>query len=64
MSTRPLTADALIALCAFAAVHGREWKRALRTAWERGTASPDLQALRNSHGPSWLVGFSLDRVSA
>ena len=57
---RPLTKFELYALEAYAARHGRRWKRHLLADWmyARRRIEGELQALRNSHGPSWLVRFS------
>jgi hypothetical protein len=39
---------------------GRTWKASLRAEWESGRiSSPELQALRNTHGPRWLAKFKL-----
>lgn len=55
-----LSADALAALRCYAAKHGRAWKSKLRDAWMGLPPHDDggfLRALRNTHGPSWLVSF-------
>lgn len=58
--TTPLDPDALAALRLFAALRGRTWKAALARAWEaNNTGPPELQRLRNTHGPAWLAGFRL-----
>jgi hypothetical protein len=49
-----LSAEQLEALVAFAREHGRTWRRILSAMWEQSEAPPALQALRNSHGPTWL----------
>lgn len=48
----------------WARLHGRRWKSALRNAWMTGNyegfeASNELQQLRNSLGPAWLIKFRL-----
>ena len=59
MSTARLPAPTVAQLCAlatFARAAGREWKLQLWDAWSTGRAvDPELQALRNSHGPRWLA---------
>lgn len=66
MTQRPLEADELAALKAFAAEYGREWKQYLMAAWlssaHRGRAMGGkdtgiLRGIRNTFGPSWLVDF-------
>ena len=54
---RELTAEELTCLKVFADANGRQWKSALRLDWMRARAVPQLQALRNSHGPMWLNTF-------
>lgn len=57
-------AEQIDALREWAALYGRNWKSALRTAWmdveykgfEKGYL---LQQVRNTFGPSWLVRFVL-----
>jgi hypothetical protein len=57
-STYPaLTAEQTKALTAFVVRSGRFWKVSLRHAWEAGTVGPELQQLRNTHGPRWLAKF-------
>jgi hypothetical protein len=64
------TPEQIQALVTFAAVNGRTWKESLRHCWEagcyshyNGTERCDLlQQVRNSFGPSWLVGFSLKKA--
>ncbi len=61
---KPLSLDHLLALRLFARCHGRYWKSALRDAWmtgqyPTGSILPALQQIRNEHGPTWLVRFSL-----
>ena len=67
---RPAVTPAqLKALRGFAGYYGRGWKITLRFCWENGWTTTDriivdtaeLQRLRNSHGPSWLVSFRLPR---
>ena len=54
-----ITPSERAALAAFARQHGRRWKATLHAQWMAATASPDLMALRNTRGPSWLIGVSL-----
>ncbi len=65
-----ITPDELEALRAFAAAHGRSWKRALaETYWPRARLWRDddgstahgeaLHGLRNRLGPAWLARFQL-----
>lgn len=56
---RPLTNEEHVAVQAYALEHGRNWKAALRDDWMNARTTGILQALRNSHGPSWLVNYSL-----
>lgn len=56
-----ITDDQMTCLKVFAAFHGRNWKSALRAAWMNASAVPQLQMLRNSHGPSWLKNFTFPR---
>lgn len=58
---RNLTAGEIAALQAYAAEHGRKWKAALLDDWMRAALTGELHALRNSHGPSWLMGHKLPR---
>lgn len=60
-NNRPLTDDEITALAAYAAEKGRYWKAALRKEWMNATTTGTLQALRNSHGPSWLVDYRIKR---
>lgn len=55
---RPLTEKELAAVRAYARENGRYWKARLRDDWRNARTTGILQALRNSHGPSWLVSFS------
>jgi hypothetical protein len=55
----PLTPEQVLAVQQFASAHGRTWKQALRDAWMAASEPGTLQALRNSHGPSWLISFKL-----
>jgi hypothetical protein len=56
----PLDPDTLAALRTYAAHRGRTWKAALLRAWEASNAGvPELQRLRNTHGPAWLARFRL-----
>lgn len=57
------------ALTQFAAIHGRNWKSVLRDAWMDGDYqgfenSHLLQQVRNTFGPSFLIGFRLDKDQA
>lgn len=63
MSHRPLTADELATLRAYAARHGRNWKAALREAWMTASEPGILQALRNDHGfgPPGLRAFTFPK---
>ena len=63
---RALTHAEHDAIRAYALEHGRYWKASLRDDWMNARTTGVMQALRNSHGPSWLVSFSLvrDRSSA
>ena len=56
---RPLTADEVAALTRYAAEKGRTWKSSLRHDWMTAALTGPLHALRNSHGPSWLVEVKL-----
>jgi len=56
----PLMLVQLDALRRYAQQHGRCWKTRLRDEWMCASAEPLLHALRNSHGPGWLVGFELE----
>ena len=58
---RPLTRAEHNAIRAYAMEHGRYWKVSLRDDWMNARTTGIMQALRNSHGPSWLVSFSLPR---
>ena len=56
---RPLTEAEHAAVQAYAFEHGRHWKDRLRDDWMNARTTGILQALRNTHGPSWLVSYSL-----
>ena len=63
------TREQLDALANFAANEGRNWKAALRHAWETGdypagSQSSELQQVRNTYGPSWLIGFKVRPVGS
>lgn len=58
---RELTAEEAAAVQHYAAAHGRYWKAALREAWMSASEPGYLQALRNSHGPAWLVRYQLPK---
>lgn len=56
----PLDQEQLDALREFAdRYEGQDWKSKLNLAWMRASEPGVLQALRNSHGPSWLADFEL-----
>ena len=63
---RVLTQEQRAALQQYAAEHGRSWKQDLHADWMharaqvRGETSPELQQIRNSFGPSWLMKFKLN----
>lgn len=55
-------AEQVAALQAYAARHGRRWKRMLNNVWMGGAPYDDggiLHRRRNTHGPSWLHHFRL-----
>jgi len=53
-----LTAEQEKALQDYAAKHGSQWKDRLMTSWRAGgNHGPLLQQVRNTFGPSWLMGF-------
>jgi hypothetical protein len=52
-----LTENQKYALDVFVSKFGRTWKSELREQWMKGRASPELHALCNTHGPSWLQGY-------
>lgn len=55
---RVLTEDQYRALQNYAVKHGSRWKAMLMDSWQRGGAhGPLLQQVRNTFGPSWLLGF-------
>ncbi len=56
----PLMLVQLDALRRYAQQHGRCRKTRPRDEWMCASAEPLLHALRNSHGPGWLVGFELE----
>jgi hypothetical protein len=58
---RELTAEELRALRLYATEAGRNWKRELLDDWQAARLTGALQALRNSHGPSWLMRYRLTR---
>jgi hypothetical protein len=57
-----LTLEQLEALIRYADEHGRTWKSQLNHEWMNGTCSGEVYRLRNTHGPSWLVSFSLRKA--
>lgn len=60
----PLTREQIVQLTAFVVHAGRYWKRDLRRRWEnpKGHLHSVVYALRNSHGPSWLKGYTLEAI--
>lgn len=42
------------ALIEFRRQHGRQWKQALHSGWERAAYPGPLQQIRNQQGPAWL----------
>jgi hypothetical protein len=56
---RGLTVAERDAVRAYAADHGRGWRRDLADDWSRGRTTSDLQRLRNDLGPSWLAHATL-----
>jgi hypothetical protein len=58
---RSLTPKEHAALQAFALENGRRWKSKLNDDWMNARTTGILQALRNSHGPSWLVSYTLPK---
>lgn len=57
-SYNALTDAQITALSAHVASHGDSWKTALFSEWIRGTAHPDLLALRRTHGFAWLTSYA------
>jgi hypothetical protein len=59
----PLGVEQRQALLRFAQLHGRTWKDSLRAVWDRSDPRTDdeaiVYALRNTHGPRWLLRFKL-----
>lgn len=61
---KDLSPEQLAALQRVAKYYGRRWKDSLRQAWMTGQYgcymdAPQLQQIRNTFGPSWLVRFKL-----
>lgn len=61
MSPQP-TPEQIAAIEAFAARHGRFWKRELIAGWWSvnypcGAESALLQQVRNNFGPTWLINY-------
>lgn len=60
---RALTLEEHKAIREFGNTYGRIWKQAVRDLWERAIATTDTEtlvyALRNSHGPRWLIRFKM-----
>lgn len=61
MKYGPITDEQTAALRDYAKEHGRFWKAQLNLDWLDARASPPLQQLRNSHGPSWLADYKLPK---
>jgi hypothetical protein len=57
-----LTLEQERALWDFADYAGRTWKTQLGQAWMTASMVGHLHALRNTHGPSWLVSYRLPKV--
>ena len=56
--SKVLTAEQEKALQDYAAKHGSRWKAKLSLSWQvGGDHGPLLQQVRNTFGPSWLIGF-------
>lgn len=61
--TKPtLTDEQANAIRDYAKANGRTWKSKLREAWmtgryERYDNSAELQTIRNTLGPAWLVNY-------
>lgn len=49
------TASELSALELYAVTHGRNWKQQLLDDWTNGRTEGELQVIRNTRGPTWLV---------
>lgn len=49
------TKEERAALERYAFTHGGRWKRQLLDDWTNGRATGELQVIRNSRGPSWLL---------
>lgn len=60
---RPLTEREYAVIGTYALENGRYWKARLRDDWMTARTTGILQALRNSHGESWLVSYSLPKRS-
>ena len=58
---RPLTDAERTALETYAAKYGRAWKARLNEDWYHARLTGVLHSLRNTHGPSGLASFKLDR---
>lgn len=58
--TPKLDPEQVDALAKFREEHGERWKLDLSLAWHRGSASPELHRLRNTHGSTWLDYVELD----
>ncbi len=56
---RPLTNEEHAAVLEYALAHGADWKDELNADWMNARTTGILQALRNSHGPSWLADYSI-----
>ena len=56
---RPLTNEEHATVLEYALAHGADWKDELNIDWMNARTTGILQALRNSHGPSWLADYSI-----
>lgn len=61
---RPLTNEEHAAVLEYALAHGANWKDELNADWMNARTTGILQALRNSHGPSWLADWPRSLFSA
>ena len=66
---RELTVEEAKAFVFMNQAEGRNWKVEIRRQWEQGFWDRNmpysiLYALRNSHGPSWLAWYTLDKAYA
>lgn len=56
-----ISQEQLNCLKMYADMQGRRWKQSLRNDWAKAAAVPQLQWLRNTHGPSWLAKFKFPK---